>query len=163
MILLNNFVIQNSGGVRHEWHSTTPMSDAVSDIRFNHGDYLTVSVSGIKPSREKPNVAVASVNGMEVDLHLGQTYQLMIYGPREDGLISLLGTRPVPEPGTGSSRWKELAASIGDCFAVLASSAGESPKRILGENGISVIVTEGEIEGTVDLLYGGGKKKRRSR
>lgn len=111
-----------------------------------------------KPSKARPNIAVVSSTGMEVDLHLGQAYQVLIYGPREDGLTCLLGTRTVPEPGTGSSRWEELAGSLQDCFAILASSAGESPRRILGQHGITVLITDNEIEGTVDLLYGGGKK-----
>ncbi len=98
---------------------------------------------------------------MEVDLHLGQAYQVLIYGPRQDGLICLLGSRPVPEPGSGNSRWEELAQTLTDCFAILAASAGESPRRVLGEHGITVLITDSEIEGTVDLLYGGGKKGKR--
>ena len=113
------------------------------------------------PTKTRPNVAVVSSNGMEVDLHLGQAYQVLIYGPREDGLTCLLGTRPVPEPGSGSSRWEELAESLQDCFAILAASAGESPRRILGEHGITVLITDNEIEGIVDELYGGGKKGKR--
>ncbi len=110
------------------------------------------------PTKRQPNVAVVSSNGMEVDLHLGQAYQVLIYGPRQDGLICLLGPRPVPEPGSGNSRWEELAETLADCFAILAASAGESPRRILASHGIAVLITDSEIEGTVDLLYGGGKK-----
>jgi nitrogen fixation protein NifB len=113
-----------------------------------------------KPSKVRPNIAVVSLSGMEVDLHLGQAYQVLIYGPREDGLTCLLGTRPVPDPGSGSSRWEELAEVVHDCFAILASSAGESPRRILGQHGITVLITDNEIEGTVDFLYGGGKKRK---
>ncbi|MBU0484281.1 MAG: radical SAM protein [Proteobacteria bacterium] len=111
-----------------------------------------------KPSKTRPNIAVVSSNGMEINLHLGQAYQVLIYGPRGDGLICLLTTRPVPEPGSGSSRWEELSRSLTDCFAVLTASAGESPRRILAEHGIPVLITDHEIEGTVDRLYGGGKK-----
>ena len=85
----------------------------------------------------------------------------MIYGPREDGLACLLGTRPVPETGAGISRWQELAASLHDCFAILAASAGESPRRILAEQGITVLITENEIEGTIDVLYHGIKKRKK--
>ena len=115
-----------------------------------------------KPTQMRPNVAVASSTGMDVDLHLGQAYQVLIYGPREDGLTCLLGTRTVPEPGGGRSRWEELAASLSDCFAVLAASAGESPRRILAEHDITVLITDSEIEGTVDFLYGGGKKGKKA-
>lgn len=115
----------------------------------------------LKPSRTRPNIAVASLSGMEVDLHLGQAYHVLIYGPREDGLTCLLGTRPVPAPGSGTSRWTELAATLDDCFAILVASAGQNPRQILAEHGITVLITEGEIEATVDQLYGGGKKRRK--
>lgn len=82
-----------------------------------------------RPTRERPNVAVASSSGMDIDLHLGQAHQLLIYGPREDGLNCLLETRPAPEPGSGSVRWETMAETLSDCFALLTSSAGEKPKK----------------------------------
>lgn len=112
-----------------------------------------------KPSQERPNVAVASSSGMDVDLHLGHADKLLIYGPREDGLPCLLETRTAPDPGTGASRWKDLAVTLDDCFVLLAANAGERPRKDLSRLGLSVFVTDGEIEGTVDVLYGGGKKK----
>jgi len=112
-----------------------------------------------RPSSKRPNVAVVSVGGMEVDLHLGQAYQALIYGPREDGLTCLLGRRDLPEAGGGGLRWEKLADSLPDCFALLAASAGANPKQILKDRGITVLITEGEIDGTVDVLFGGGKNK----
>lgn len=114
-----------------------------------------------KPTAEKPNLAVVSSNGMDIDLHLGHAIRVLVYGPRKDGLICLLESRDAPEPGGGKSRWEALAETISDCFVILAASAGESPRKILAERGISVLVSEGEIEGTVDVLYGGGKKKKK--
>ncbi len=111
-----------------------------------------------KPSPERPRVAVASATGMNVDLHLGQAKTLLIYGPREDGLACLLETRQAPDPGSGESRWEQLATTLHDCFALLASSAGQKPREILGNQGIRVLLTEENIEGTVDVLYGGGRK-----
>ena len=136
---------------------------AVPDHRFGidcsslYGTCRSMMTLKSGPTKKRPNVAVVSSNGMEVDLHLGQAYQVLIYGPREDGLACLLETRPATEPG-GSDRWKDLAERLHDCFAVLATSAGESPRKILGRHGITVIITDGEIEGTVDFLYGGRKK-----
>ncbi|WP_241667316.1 radical SAM protein [Pseudodesulfovibrio senegalensis] len=112
-----------------------------------------------RPTKDRPNVAVASASGMDVDLHLGHAAKLLIYGPREDGLPCLLETRETPHPGSGSSRWEQLAGQLSDCFALLTANAGERPKRNLSRLGVSVLVTDGEIEGTVDVLYGGGKKK----
>ncbi len=47
-----------------------------------------------------------------------------------------------------------------DCFALLAASAGQRPREVLGGRGIRVILTEENIEGSVDVLYGGGKKQK---
>lgn len=113
-----------------------------------------------RPTRERPNVAVASSNGIEVNLHLGQAIRLLIYGPREDGLACLLGVRDAPEPGT-AGRWQELAAILPDCFVILAASAGETPRKTLAQAGIKILITEGDIDGTVDVLYGGGKKGKK--
>ncbi|WP_320172099.1 NifB/NifX family molybdenum-iron cluster-binding protein [Maridesulfovibrio sp.] len=114
-----------------------------------------------RPTRERPNVAVASTAGMDIDLHLGQAHQLLIYGRREDGLACLLETRPAPEPGGGNSRWESLADTLSDCFVLLTSSAGENPKQILESKGLRVIISEENVEGTVDVLYGGGKKGKK--
>ena len=61
-----------------------------------------------KPTQEKPNVAVVSSTGMEVDLHLGHAGKFLIYGPREDGLPCLLESRNAPAPGKGKERWLEV-------------------------------------------------------
>ncbi|WP_319762471.1 NifB/NifX family molybdenum-iron cluster-binding protein [Maridesulfovibrio sp.] len=111
-----------------------------------------------KPSKNRPNVAVASSSGMDIDLHLGHAHKILIYGPREDGLACLLETRQAPEPGGGESRWEKLAGILDDCFVLLCAAAGENPKKILAANGIRTIVSEENVEGTVDVLYGGGKK-----
>lgn len=116
-----------------------------------------------KPSADRPNVAVVSSNGMEVDLHLGHAITALIYGPRKDGLVCLLGTRNLPEPGAGASRWEILADTLKDCFVLLAASAGESPRKILSRQGVSVLITEDNIEGSVEVLYGGGKKGKKCR
>lgn len=116
-----------------------------------------------RPTGKRTNVAVASSNGIEIDLHLGQAIKLLIYGPRQDGLACLLETRDAPEPGKGANRWSDLAAILDDCFVILAASAGETPRRALAEAGIAVLITEDNIEGTVDVLYGGGKKGKKGR
>lgn len=115
-----------------------------------------------KPSKERPNVAVVSSSGMEVDLHLGQAVKVLIYGPRSgDELPSLLMVRDAPEAGAGDSRWEALAREcLFDCFALVAAKAGENPQKVLAEQGIKVLLAEDSIEGLVDVLYGGGKKQK---
>ena len=115
-----------------------------------------------RPQDGQTNVAVASSNGLEVDLHLGQAVRFLIFGPRPaDGLPSLLGVRDAPEPGGGGARWLALAETLKDCFAVLAASAGRSPTQALADRGIAVLPGEREIKGAVDALLGGGKGKGR--
>ena len=113
------------------------------------------------PTDQRPHVAVASSNGMDIDLHLGQAARLLIYGPREDGLACLLEARTVAPVPAGVARWQHLADScLKDCFAVLVANAGEAPKKVLAGLGIRVLVCPDNIEGTVDVLFGGGKKKK---
>ncbi|MBF0468543.1 MAG: dinitrogenase iron-molybdenum cofactor biosynthesis protein, partial [Desulfamplus sp.] len=114
-----------------------------------------------KPTKMRPNIAVVSANGIDVDLHLGQARQILIYGPRADGLVSLLETRPAPESGSGAQRWLALAGKLKDCFAILTSNAGENPRKVLAGEGIRTLMIEGNIEVTVDALYGGGKKRKK--
>ncbi|MFN2355545.1 MAG: dinitrogenase iron-molybdenum cofactor biosynthesis protein [Desulfopila sp.] len=122
------------------------------------GETISEQPYQAKPSKQRPNVAVVSSNGIEIDLHLGQAISFLIYGPRADGLPCLLGTRDAPEPGTGKNRWQDVAVLLNDCFILLAASAGETPRRILGETGLKVHLAEDNIEGLIDVLYGGGKK-----
>ena len=117
-----------------------------------------------KPGGKRTKVAVASSNGMDIDLHLGHARQILIYGPREDGLHCLLETRPTPEAGTGKSRWQKLGSSLDDCFVLLAAQAGTTPREVLSTTGLPIILTDENVEGSVDFLLSGptrkGKKKK---
>jgi nitrogen fixation protein NifB len=110
------------------------------------------------PTAERPFLAVVSSSGMDIDSHLGQAKRFLIYGPGEAGPVCLLGTRPAPPAGQGEERWKMVAATLTDCFALLAEGAGESPRRILAEQGLPVLLSSAGIDVAVDRLYGGGKK-----
>ena len=160
-----------------EINLASPDKELMETVRESASRYITVSeeqepatgyhrdvTPGLpKPTRKRPNVAVVSSNGMDVNLHLGEAIRVLVYGPREDGLACLLESRPAPEPGGGGSRWQALAGILPDCFVLLAASAGENPREILGRHGIKVLITDDSIEGTVDVLYGGGKKKKKGR
>ncbi|WP_456388577.1 dinitrogenase iron-molybdenum cofactor biosynthesis protein [Desulfolithobacter sp.] len=136
-------------------------TDTLSDNTDSHSSAFTPILPG--PSRKRPNVAVVSDSGMEIDIHLGQADRILIYGPRKDGLTCLLEARSVPATKKGGSRWETLARTcLYDCFALLAADAGERPRKILGSLGIRVLTTQDNIEGTVDVLYGAGRKKIKS-
>lgn len=115
--------------------------------------------SSNRPTKERPNVAVVSSNGIEIDQHLGHANQILVYGPREDGLVCLLEARSAPESGGGVNRWLEVSDLLDDCFVLLAASAGEKPKAILAENNLPLVLTNDEIDGTIEVLYGLNKKK----
>ncbi|WP_250645603.1 radical SAM protein [Salidesulfovibrio onnuriiensis] len=132
-----------------------------TDIPESSCDLAFAQTGAPKPTAERPNIAVASSGGMDVDQHLGHAARLLVYGPREDGLPCLLGTRFAPEPGGGDARWKLLAERLSDCFALLVSSAGERPRKVLSDSGLSVLVTDCGVEGMVDALYGGGKRRKK--
>jgi nitrogen fixation protein NifB len=102
----------------------------------------------------RPYVAVASLEGVLVNQHLGEAYQVLVYGEKE-GRIGLVDTRQTPEPGGGASRWEKLADSLSDCRAILVSGVGSSPKQVLGSNGIEVIECEGIIDEAVRAVFAG--------
>ena len=154
--------MEEIGKLARQYLPTSSLQVEVADCgcasRCGCGAKTTAQPGLPQPSAERPRVAVVSSNGMDVDLHLGQARTILIYGPREDGLACLLETRQAPEAGSGESRWDQLADTLHDCFALLAASAGGRPREVLGGRGIRVILTGENIEGTVDVLYGGGKK-----
>lgn len=115
----------------------------------------------VKPSKERPNVAVASSNGMDIDMHLGHASKILVYGPREDGLSCLLETRTAPPKGGGNKRWQQLARILDDCFVFLAASAGDSPKKVLSETGLPVQICDGQITSFVDGFYTPPKKGKK--
>ncbi len=106
---------------------------------------------------KRPNVAVASFDGMNVDLHIGHARKLMIYGPGVDGPVRMLGVRPTPEPGGGEARWNALSELLNDCFALLASGAGPKPMKILEDRGIDVFIASGNIKRSLDIVFGVGR------
>lgn len=103
---------------------------------------------------EKPFVAVASMEGMLVNLHLGEALQLYIYG-RQGADVVFEGIRYVPEPGGGDKRWEELSDTIKDCGTLLVSGAGNAPRRVLEKKGIKVHEVEGVIEDAVRRVFEG--------
>ena len=112
------------------------------------------------PGGTRPFVAVTSSDAMEVDLHLGQAPQFLVYGPK-NGTVGLIGTRPAPAPGSGAARWEGVAEILSDCAYLLTASAGQKPREALEITGLRVLVAEGGVDGMVDGLYGGGKKPRK--
>jgi nitrogen fixation protein NifB len=113
----------------------------------------------VKPQdASRPYVAVASMEGVLVNQHLGEAYQLFVYG-KNNGTISLIEKRYTPEPGAGLKRWEELADVIGDCSTLLVSGIGPNPKQVLTRKGIEVVEIEGLIDEAVRTVYDGASLK----
>jgi nitrogen fixation protein NifB len=103
---------------------------------------------------DRPCVAVASLEGVLVNQHLGEACQVLVYGEKQ-GRIGLVDTRQAPAPGGGKARWEKLAETLSDCRAVLVSGVGGSPKQVLGRSGIEVIECEGIIDEAVRAVFAG--------
>ncbi len=102
----------------------------------------------------RPHVAVASMEGVLVNQHLGEARSLMIYG-RQNGMIQFLETREAPPPGGGGQRWTQLADTLNDCGTLLVSGIGDSPRRTLAASGLAVLEVEGVIEEAVRAVLEG--------
>jgi nitrogen fixation protein NifB len=108
----------------------------------------------IKPQEERPYIAVATMEGLLVNQHLGEATWLHIFKTTTAG-IELVETRETPKPGGGVERWKALADSLKDCHTILVSGVGENPSKVLKDSGIKVYETEGMIETAVGYLLNG--------
>ena len=119
-----------------------------------------------KPAAElRPYVAVASLEGMLVNQHLGETHKFLIYA-REDNGYKLVEERPAPPPGGGVGRWQALTRLFRDCRAVMVAEMGETPRKILEKAGITPVTMSGFIETGLEAVYSGkglAAFKRRAR
>jgi len=115
---------------------------------------LLKKASRPKVTEERPFVAVASMEGLFVNQHLGEAAAFWIYGLKE-GKADLVGRRPSPPSGGGVDRWNNLSAVISDCCAVLSSGVGETPKAYLEHSGISVLAMQGLVKEGVEAVLNG--------
>ncbi len=103
------------------------------------------------PADSRPYIAVSSIEGVLINQHLGEADRFLIYGMEDSGQCILVDSRTAPAAGGGQLRWEELADSLNDCRALLVNGAGDSPKKVMKDKGIEVMVIEGVIE---EAIYG---------
>ncbi|MBV8137569.1 MAG: nitrogen fixation protein NifB, partial [Deltaproteobacteria bacterium] len=109
----------------------------------------------IDAGRTRPYVAVASREGALVNMHLGEAARLLVFG-RDNSTASgfkFIEIRRAPQPGSGKTRWTELADTLHDCRAFLVNAAGSSPKNALEDRGIEVVEMEGLIEEGLAAIF----------
>ncbi len=104
------------------------------------------------PADQRPHVAVASREGVLINLHLGEARVFHIFAKKEDG-FTLVETRQAPHQGGGLQRWHQLAAILGDCRAVLSGGAGQTPCEVLRKAGIVPVEASGLIEEALQAVY----------
>jgi nitrogen fixation protein NifB len=108
-------------------------------------------ISAAKP-QERPYVAIATIEGVLINQHLGEAKAFQIWEPHQ-GAYRMVEERPAPEQGGGIKRWHRLARILGDCRAVLISSIGETPYEILQKSGVQPIEASGFIEAGLKAVY----------
>jgi nitrogen fixation protein NifB len=102
----------------------------------------------------RPYVAVATNEGLLVNMHLGEARRLSIYRQTPNG-FQLVEDRLTPPSGTGDQRWVDMARMLNDCRALLVSGVGETPKSILKTCGVHVVEMTGLIDEGLDGIYQG--------
>lgn len=101
----------------------------------------------------RERVAVASNEGLLVNLHLGEARKVYIFEQSGNG-YHFVETRNTPPEGKGLERWEELAAkTLADCQAILVAGIGETPMKVMQENGVRVIQMNGLIDTGLDAVY----------
>jgi nitrogen fixation protein NifB len=101
----------------------------------------------------RTRVGVATQEGLLVNLHLGEALKLYIFEHTRNG-YHFVETRNAPPQGGGADRWNLLAnKTLIDCQAVLVGGVGETPMKILQDNGVKVIQMNGLIDAGLDAVY----------
>lgn len=142
--------------IRQMLHCARCRSDAVGllgkdDPEENQRLMRSCMVEPPADAKKRPNVAVASMEGMLVNLHLGEAPHFHIFEQTDSGDFRHIGIR-LSAP-SGGNRWEALARTLHDCRAILVNAAGQSPKDALAAQGIRVIEMEGLIEEGLACIY----------
>jgi len=140
-------------------HCTRCRADAVGLLDSDRSSEFRESLSecsqtlGLEPDG-KPYVAVATMEGVLVNQHLGEADRFQIWGPSAEG-YHLMEERQAPTPGTGIDRWYALAEILKDCRAILVSGVGETPRQVLSESHILPVQMSGFILMGLEAIYDG--------
>jgi len=138
-------------------HCTRCRADAVGlldDDRTEEFRSCLTACSSLPPvpPEKRRFVAVASREGVLINLHLGEAKRFYIWEEKDSSYV-LIETRKAPSQGGGMKRWHQLAKVLGDCRAVLSSGAGQTPCEILNKAGIMPVEASGLIEDGLQTIY----------
>jgi nitrogen fixation protein NifB len=140
-------------------HCTRCRADAVGLLEEDRTEELMGCLSAcsqLPPPllEDRPYVAVATLEGALVNLHLGEARSFQVWGQNGNGGFSLIEERQAPLPG-GFDRWWKLAETLHDCRAVLVSAIGETPREVLTECGVIPWEVNGFIDLALQAVYQG--------
>jgi len=101
---------------------------------------------------DRPYVAVATNEGLLVNLHLGEADKLSIFEQSLQG-YKFVEERSTPISGGGDQRWVDMARMLNDCRAILVSGVGDNPRVILENCGVHVVEMTGLIDEGLEGIY----------
>ena len=140
-------------------HCTRCRADAVGLLDDDKTDEFRSCLSSCStlppvPAEERHYVAVASREGVLVNLHLGEAQSFQIWEETEEG-YKMLEQREAPAVGGGMKRWHKLAKVLSDCRAVVVSGVGATPFDILKKSGVLPVEAAGFIEDSLTAIFEG--------
>ena len=141
-------------------HCTRCRADAVGLLDDDKTDAMRgcLSACASLPGHEemlKQYVAVATMEGVLVNQHLGEADSFQIWGEDGSGGYTLVEERSAPGKGGGPQRWLQLHRLLRDCRAILVNDIGDGPKEMLTKKGITPVVMAGFIEKGLEAVYTG--------
>lgn len=141
-------------------HCTRCRADAVGLLGADQSQELVNlmrdSANGLFDNRTgRPYVAVASMEGILINQHLGEAEKIWIfeYDAIQPKLVEM---RDAPEVGSGNRRWRDLSKTIEDCHSILVSGVGRAPRWVMEQSGLRVIEASGFIAQAMEGLHRSG-------
>lgn len=139
-------------------HCSRCRADAVGLLGHDYSSSIEGLLADTRHQRgNAPNtrnfVAIASSDGVRIDLHLGETRHLQIWGLSKDGFV-MVSQRQVPDSSMGQ-RWERLGLVFNDCRCLLTAGIGSYPKSIITHSGIDVIESKESIEQVLSHVFFG--------
>ena len=113
------------------------------------------------PENNRPYVAVATLEGVLINQHLGEASRLQIWA-QEGKEFKMIEERETPKPGCGPKRWLNLTRLLADCKAVLVNGIGDTPRNILKKSGVKPIEINGFIELGLAAAFSNNKSELNS-
>ncbi|MFT3985294.1 MAG: nitrogenase component 1 [Lachnospiraceae bacterium] len=138
--------------MKQMFHCRQCRADAVGTLDNDVSVDLESFLDPRKKTDKEIRFAVASKNGLYVDLHFGHAEEFYIYDYK-NGEIHFKGKRSVQKYCEGvqycdekEDKISKAMGALGDCNGVIAMRIGESPRIRLKERGIAAISTYEKIE-----------------